>query len=150
MLEELGIEPLPKYTDIRDFMGEPEEEWPFLLSTGARDDARMGAFGANIPGIAKLDDPHVEICAEDAAELGISDEDRVRVSTRYGSLTVPARIAGMARGAVHLPHGGGSAYMAPAWRDGNCNDLASLDAVDPDTGFALIKTLPCKVEKVEA
>lgn len=150
VLEELGIEPLPKYTDIHDFMGEPEEEWPFLLSTGARDDARMGAFGANIPGIAKLDDPHVEICAEDAAELGISDEDRVRVSTRYGSLTVPARIAGMARGAVHLPHGGGSAYMAPAWRDGNCNDLASLDAVDPDTGFALIKTLPCKVEKVEA
>ena len=150
VLEELGIEPLPKYTDIRDFMGEPEEEWPFLLSTGARDDARMGAFGANIPGIAKLDDPHVEICAEDAAELGIADENRVRVSTRYGSLTVPARIAGMARGAVHLPHGGGSAYMAPAWRDGNCNDLASLDAVDPDTGFALIKTLPCKVEKVEA
>ena len=49
-----------------------------------------------------------------------------------------------------VPHGGGSAYMAPAWRDGNCNDLASLDAVDPDTGFALIKTLPCKLEKVEA
>ncbi len=148
VLEELGIEPLSKYTDIHDFMGEPEDEWPFLLSTGARDDARMGAFGANIPDIAKLDDPHAEICAEDAAELGISDEDRVRVSTRYGSLVVPARIAGMARGAVHLPHGGGSAYMAPAWRDGNCNDLASLDAVDPDTGFALIKTLPCKVEKV--
>lgn len=148
VLEEHGIEPLPKYVDIRDFTGQRADEWPFLLSTGARDDARMGAFGANVPGIAALDDPHVEICAEDAAALGVSDEDEVRVSTAYGSLVVPVRIAGMARGAVHLPHGGGSAYMAPAWRDGNCNDLASLDAVDPDTGFALIKTLPCKVERI--
>lgn len=147
VLEEHGIEPLPKYVDIRDFMDAPEREWPFLLSTGARDDARMGAFGANIPGIAKLDDPHAELCAEDAEALGVAEGDAVRVSTRYGSLTLPARIAGLARGAVHLPHGGGSSYMAPAWRDGNCNDLASLDAVDPDTGFALIKTLPCKVEK---
>lgn len=147
VLEEHGIEPLPKYTDIRDFMDAPEREWPFLLSTGARDDARMGAFGANIPGIAQLDDPHAELCAEDAAALGVAAGDAVRVSTRYGSLTLPVRIAGLARGAVHLPHGGGSSYMAPAWRDGNCNDLASLDAVDPDTGFALIKTLPCRVEK---
>lgn len=150
VLEEHGIEPLPKYVDIRDFTNDSEQEWPFLLSTGARDDARMGAFGANIPGIAKLDDPHMEICAEDAADLGISDGDKVRVSTRYGSLVVPARIAGMARKAVHLPHGGGSSYMEAAWRDGNCNDLASLDAVDPVTGFALIKTLPCKVERCEA
>lgn len=150
VLGEHGIEPLPKYVDVHDFMEEPESEWPFLLSTGARDDARMGAFGANVPGIAKLDDPHAELCTEDATALGVSDEDMVRVSTHFGSLTLPVRIAGLARGAVHLPHGGGSSYMAPAWRDGNCNDLASLDAVDPDTGFALIKTLPCKVEKIEA
>lgn len=149
ILEEHGIDPLPKYVDIHDFMEQPEKEWPFLLSTGARDDARMGAFGANIPSIAKLDDPHAEICAADAAELEVNDGDKVRVSTKFGSLIAPARIGGMARGAVHLPHGGGSAYMAPAWREGNCNDLASLDAVDPDTGFALIKTLPCKVEKVK-
>lgn len=148
VLEEHGIEPLPKYTDIRDFTGQSEAEWPFLLSTGARDDARMGAFGANIPGIAKLDSPHAEICAEDAARLGIANEDTVRVSTAYGSLEVPARIAPVAKGAVHLPHGGGSSYMPPVWRDANCNDLASLDAVDPETGFALIKTLPCKVEKL--
>ncbi|HIS40445.1 MAG TPA: molybdopterin-dependent oxidoreductase [Candidatus Aphodovivens avistercoris] len=149
VLAEHGIEPLPKYVDIYDFTGQDAREWPFLLSTGARDDARMGAFGANIPGIAKLDDPHAELCAQDAAELGVADGDKVRVSTVYGSLVLPVRIAGLARGAVHLPHGGGSSYMPPAWRDGNCNDLASLDAVDPDTGFVLIKTLPCKVEKVE-
>lgn len=147
VLEEHGIEPLPKYVDIHDFTGQSEGEWPFLLSTGARDDARMGAFGANIDSIARLDDPHAELCAEDAARLGVSDGDKVRVSTIYGSLVAPVRIAGIAQGAVHLPHGGGSSYMPPAWRDGNCNDLASLDAVDPDTGFALIKTLPCKVEK---
>lgn len=147
-LEELGIEPLPKYVDIRNFTGQDEADWPFLLSTGARDDARMGAFGANVPGIAKLDDPHAEICAEDAADLGIREGDLVRLTTAYGSLEAPARIAGLARGTVHLPHGGGSSYMPPAWRDANCNDLASLDACDPDTGFALIKTLPCKVEKV--
>lgn len=148
ILGEYGMEPLPKYTDIRAFTGQSEAEWPFLLSTGARNDARMGAFGANIPGIADLDSPHAEICAEDAAALDIADEEKVRVSTAYGSLELPARIAPVAKGAVHLPHGGGSSYMPPAWRDGNCNDLASLDAVDPETGFALIKTLPCKVEKL--
>lgn len=109
----------------------------------------MGAFGSKHPRLAKLDNPLAELCAEDAAAIGVRDGDKVRVSTRYGSLVLPVRICGMARGAVHLPHGGGSSYMAPAWRDGNCNDLASLDAVDPETGFALIKTLPCKVEKVE-
>lgn len=148
ILAEAGIDPLPKYDDIRAFADASEEEYPFILMGGSREDARMGVFGANVPKIAAVDPfPQAEICREDADALGVSEGDLVRVSTAYGSLVLPVHVCGMARGAVHVPHGGGSAYMVDAWRVGNVNDLASLDLVDPATGFALLKTLPCKIER---
>ena len=38
--------------------------------------------------------------------------------------------------------------MAEPWKNGNVNDLCSLDYADPMTGFVLIKSVPCRVEKV--
>ena len=38
--------------------------------------------------------------------------------------------------------------MAEPWKNGNVNDLCSLDYADPMTGFVLIKSVPCRVEKI--
>ena len=38
--------------------------------------------------------------------------------------------------------------MSEPWKHGNVNDLCSLDYADPMTGFVLIKSVPCRVEKI--
>lgn len=147
-LEESGFTPYPEYRDIRSLDVFADPTLTFTLTTGARSDTRMGAFGANLPGIAAIEPcPLADVAAEDARELGIEDGGRVRVTTPFGSGVYTARVGGMARGAVHLPHGGGSSFMPKAWRDGNVNDLCSLDYQDPVTGFVTTKSVPCRVEK---
>jgi anaerobic selenocysteine-containing dehydrogenase len=48
--------------------------------------------------------PFVEINDEDAKELGIADGDEVRVEGAGSSLTVQARVNGIAKGSVFLPY----------------------------------------------
>ena len=121
------------------------------MTSGARSNNRMGVFGANLDGITAIEPyPLVDICAEDAKEIGIEDGDMVKVTTPFANGTFKAKIRGIARHAIHIPHGGGSAYMSEPWKHGNVNvnDLCSLDYADPMTGFVLIKSVPCRVEKI--
>ena len=148
ILEENGFTPYPEYRDIRSLPELDRPEFPFTMTTGARSNYRMGVFGANLPGIAAIEPcPLMDICPEDAAELGLADGDWARVTTPFGSGRYKARVCGMARHAIHIPHGGGSAYMPEPWHQGNVNDLCSLDYNDPMTGFVTIKSVPCRVER---
>lgn len=148
-LEDYGMEPLPVYRDVRELPGLGDARYPLTLTTGARDVARMGVLGPSLPAIARLRPaPVAQLSDEDAGALGIADKDEVRVETPFGSARFTAHVGGMARGAVHVPHGGGGALMAPAWREGGANQLTSLDVHDPISGFAVIKSLPCRVERV--
>lgn len=146
--QKLGFTPYPKYNDIRSIEEMNGPDYPFLLTIGARSNHRMGVFGANIPGIAAIEPyPLADLNEEDAQRLGIEDGEMVRISTPFGSGEYKVRICGMAKHAVHIPHGGGSAYMAESWKKGNVNDLCNLDYRDPISGFVLNKSVPCKVEK---
>lgn len=147
-LEENGFTPYPAYKDMRSIPEMNLPEFPFTMTTGARSMHRMGVFGANLPGIAKLEPyPYVDLSPADAKELGIVDGDWARVSTPFGSGSFRVRLSGMARHCIHIPHGGGSAYMPEAWKYGNVNELTSLSYNDPVTGFVTIKSVPCRVEK---
>jgi anaerobic selenocysteine-containing dehydrogenase len=149
ILEENGFVPYPKYKDVRSIPELAGKEYPFTMTSGARSNNRMGVFGANLDKIAEIEPyPFVDINAEDAKEIGIEDGDIVKVITPFADGTFKAKIRGIARHAIHIPHGGGSAYMAEPWKNGNVNDLCSLDYADPMTGFVLIKSVPCRVEKV--
>lgn len=147
-LEECGYTGYPQYHDVRDVPGMDGApgEYPFLLTTAARNNFRFSSFGANLPEIAKVyPTPTLDLSPEDAEKLGIREGDAVTVETRFGKKTYPARLCPMKSGAVHVPYGGGSSYMPPAWRDGNVNDICSFDYRDPLSGFLLFKSLPCKV-----
>ena len=149
ILEENGFVPYPEYKDVRSIPELAGKEYPFTMTSGARSNNRMGVFGANLDKIAEIEPyPFVDINAEDAKEIGIEDGDMVKVITPFADGTFKAKIRGIARHAIHIPHGGGSAYMAEPWKNGNVNDLCSLDYADPMTGFVLIKSVPCRVEKV--
>lgn len=147
-LEENGFTPYPEYKDIRSIPELNKPEFPFTLTTGARSMHRMGVFGANLPGVAKVEPyPYMDLSPEDSEELSIADGDWAQVTTPFGTGIFKTRVCGITRHCIHIPHGGGSEYMPPAWRMGNVNVLTSLDYNDPITGFVTMKSVPCRVEK---
>lgn len=151
LLADAGFDPLPGYTDAAKTPELQREAYPLTLTTGARSNNRMGVYGPSIPALARLEPaPCAELSEVDARELGVRDGDVVRVITPFGSGEHVARVGGMAAGAVHVPHGGGSAFMPAAWRCGSANNLTPLDVCDEVTGFPLIKAVPCRVELVES
>ena len=147
-LEENGFTPYPEYQDMRSIPEMDSPEYPFTMTTGARSMHRMGVFGANLPGIVKLEPyPCMDLSPEDAGELGLTDGVWARVTTPFGTGRFKVRVCEIARHCIHIPHGGGSEYMTEAWKFGNVNELTSLAYNDPITGFVTIKSVPCKVEK---
>lgn len=112
---------------------------------------RMGVFGANLPGVAKAEPyPYVDLSPEDGKELSIENGDWAKVSTPFGEAVFKVRLSGMARHCIHIPHGGGSAYMPEAWKIGNVNAMTSLSYHDPITGFVAFKSVPCRIEKTDS
>lgn len=151
VLERAGFDPLPGLAICAVASAAQCETYPLVLTTGARSNNRMGVFGANIPALAKLEpSPCAELSEADARALGVGEGDAVRVVTPFGEGVHAAHVGGMATGAVHVPHGGGSSFMPTAWRDGSANALTSLDECDEVTGFPLLKTVPCRIERVDA
>lgn len=147
-LEENGFTPYPEYQDMRSIPELDSLEYPFTMTTGARSMHRMGVFGANLPGIAKLEPyPYMDLSVEDADTLGLKDGEWAKVTTPFGSGRFKVRICEIARRCIHIPHGGGSEYMPEAWKFGNVNELTSLAYNDPITGFVTMKSVPCRVEK---
>jgi anaerobic selenocysteine-containing dehydrogenase len=84
---------------------EPGEERPFRLNTGRTvyhfhtrtKTGRAPELQAAAP------EPWVELCAQDAEALGVSEGELVEVSSARGSVRVPARITDIRAGAVFLP-----------------------------------------------
>jgi anaerobic selenocysteine-containing dehydrogenase len=83
-----------------------------------------------------------EICdalinPDTAAEHGIADGQKVRVSNKAGEIVVTAKISpGMARGVLSIPHGHGEA---------NVNNLTCTFDMDPLGGMAHYSAVPIEV-----
>ena len=149
IMRDLGFTPYPEFKDIRSLPGFDRSSYPFMLTIGARSPIRYGVTGPNIKELANMEPcPLCDIPRADAMRLGLADGDTVRISTPFGTENCVCRLSDMMPGTVSLPHGGGSAYMVPAWRDFNSNDLASLDCTDELSGFPTLKSLPCRIEKL--
>jgi len=130
-----------------------DPEYPFVLSAGERRadtsntsirDAAWHAKGAF--GTLRLS-PH------DAGTLGCGDGDRLRLSTRRGSVEVVAEVtATMQPGHVSLPNGQGLDYRLP---DGTVvhagvapNELTDLTQRDFLAGTPWHKHVPARLERV--
>jgi len=140
-LKALGFPEIPEYIQPLHIR-EHSEEYPFLLTTGAR----MTLFyHSRHQNIAKFRLIHtraeVEIHPDDAAGLGIADGETVCLTSRLGSIEVAARIvhrAELRRGVVEVYHG---------WEDHPANILTFGDVNDPISGFPLLKAVPVRIEK---
>ena len=120
----------------------PDEEYPFMLSTGRT------LFHYNIGNMTrksaaisqKEGENFVEMHVDDAGRLGIADGGWARVTTRRGSLVVHARVADKVRP--------GAIWMAFHFVENSTNRLTN-DAFDNITRTAEYKCCAAKVEKAE-
>jgi predicted molibdopterin-dependent oxidoreductase YjgC len=104
---------------------EPDEEYPFLLTTGRRlEHFHGGTMTRRVEGLNVLvPEERLEMHVEDAARLGVADGDLVRVASRRGEVEVRARVGKTCRpGTVFMTF-----HFAEAL--GNVLTLAALDPV---------------------
>lgn len=153
-----GDDPLPYYVEPpQSPISTPEyaEEYPFVLTTGAREYAYFHSEGRQIPYLRELcPDPLIEIHPEDAKRLGIHNGDWVRIENSYGFCFERAKITPTGKpGMVHAQHGwwfpeedGEAPHLFGVWKS-NVNSLVP-HSHNGKLGFgAPYKALLCNISK---
>lgn len=83
-----------------------------------------------------------EIHPQDAADLGISNGERIRIVSETGSLVIEAGIVQkveLRQGVVEVYHG---------WEDWRINFVTFDHINDPISGFPMLKAVPVRIEKL--
>ena len=141
-LKDLGYPELAEYKPP-SYLSSPDPEYPFVLVTGARKLLFYHSRFQNIERFARAGrNPEMEMHPADAARLALSDGDRVRVSSRVGTIELPVTVTApneIPPRTVQITHG---------YRQANVNLLTPDDVFDPISGFPLMKALPVKVERL--
>jgi anaerobic selenocysteine-containing dehydrogenase len=141
-LKALGLPEIPEYV-APYHRGPVKARYPFVLTTGARKSLFYHSRHQNIPRFRTVHPhPEMEIHPEDAARLGIRDQDRVRVVSEVGSLEIRAKVvhpSELQPGVVEIYHG---------WEDCPVNVLTPDAVNDPISGFPLLKAVPVRIEKI--
>ncbi len=118
----------------------PDEEYPFLLTTGRSLYHFHLAMTSRVPGLMKIHPREsVHIHPEDAGRLGIRDGSEVKVSSRRGSLKVRAKVTDEV-----LP---GAAFMTFHFYESPTNVLTHQQ-LDPVSKTPEFKVTAVKIEPV--
>jgi anaerobic selenocysteine-containing dehydrogenase len=141
-LKNFGLSEIPEYS-APYHMQKNKKEYPFILSTGARKSLFYHSRHQNIPRFRTTHpSAEMEINLDDAAALGIQDNELVRVVSEVGSLEIPAKIVEKSElrpGVIEIYHG---------WEEWRVN-FVTHDAVnDPISGFPLLKGIPVRIERI--
>ena len=122
-----------------------DDAHPFRLNTGRiRDQWHTMTRTGLSPRLARhIQEPFVELAPSDAARLGVSEGDYVRVSNRNGAVTLAAKLdggrAGEAFAPIHWTDAGGGRARVGALVHG---------VVDPLSGQPESKAVPVAIERV--
>ncbi len=141
-LEDAGYDPLPKYYEpAQSPVSTPElaKEFPIILISGARRQAFTHTQMRHVPQLrAQEPEPFAEMHPATASRYNVKDGERIRLSTRNGSIIMRVKEEPrLMPGIVSVPHG---------WSNANVNFLTDMDVRDPITGYPDFKSLLCKVE----
>ena len=83
----------------------------------------------------------LDLSPEDGERYGVADGERVRVTSRRGSVTAPVRIDSSLRP--------GLAFMTLHFPDEVETNRLTIDAVDPKSGTAEFKATAIRIDKLE-
>jgi len=119
----------------------PEDEYPFLLSTGRiLYHFHTGSMTRRTNVLPKyVEGPYMEMHPEDMKRLGIEDGDEVKVTSRRGFIKIKA----IASDRVSL----GSVFIPFHFAEAAANVLTN-DALDPIAKIPELKVAACKIEKI--
>jgi formate dehydrogenase major subunit len=83
----------------------PDTEYPFVMTTGrVLEHFHTGTMTRKTQGLNNLAGPMVMVSVEDAEELGISNSEKIQVSTRRGSIEAPAFVTKrIGKGTIFIP-----------------------------------------------
>ena len=159
MFRQFGEDPLPYYEEPQlSPVSTPEkmEEYPFVLTTGARIYCYFHSEGKQIPYLREMNpDPLIEINPEDALKHGIADGQWVEVASPFGKCVLKAKVSQIVKpGVVHAQHGFWFPEKDPeepslyeVWRS-NINELIPHFMVGKLGFGAPFKCLICSVKPV--
>ena len=118
-----------------------DDEYPLRLTTGRRlDSFNTGVQTAGYASPLRRGET-LDVSPEDAARYGLADGTLVRVTSRRGSVTMPARIdKGLRKGLV---------FTTPHFNDDVPTNLLTIDATDPQSGTAEFKAAAVRVERAD-
>ena len=143
-LKSYGLSEIPEYIPP-SYLSHRKEEYPFVLTTGARKSLYCHTRYYNIPKFQKADPgAEVEIHPSDADRLGIEGKERLRVISEIGAVEVQAKIVDPTQimpGILEIVHGR---------QDGNVNLVTSDYLNDPISGFPVLKGFPVRIEKISS
>ncbi len=118
----------------------PDAEYPLVLTTGRLlFHYHTGTMTRRSPSLVReIDRAFVEVNPEDAGKLGIGDGERVKVSSRRGSVEVEARVTDKVdKGVIFIPF-----HFAEA-----AANLLTSPALDPVAKIPELKVCAAKLEK---
>ncbi len=119
----------------------PDHEYPFILTTGRQlFQYHTGSMTRRIDAINTISPgAYLEIHPEDADTLGLSDGDRVKISSRRGSVDTRVIVSGRpSRGVVFMPF---------HFREAAANILTNI-ALDPISKIPELKVCAVKIEHI--
>jgi predicted molibdopterin-dependent oxidoreductase YjgC len=119
-----------------------DADFPIRLTTGRRLDSyntgvQSGGYTSPLRRGESLD-----ISPEDAETYGLVDGERVRVTSRRGTLETPIRVDASLRP--------GLTFMTLHFQDDVATNLLTIDATDPKSGTAEFKATAIRIEKLPA
>jgi predicted molibdopterin-dependent oxidoreductase YjgC len=117
-------------------------DFPIRLTTGRRLDSyntgvQSGGYTSPLRRGESLD-----ISPEDAASMALTEGERVRVTSRRGSIDVPVRLDPSLRP--------GLTFMTLHFQDDVATNVLTIDATDPKSGTAEFKATAIRIEKLGA
>jgi formate dehydrogenase major subunit len=119
-----------------------DDEYPVRLTTGRRlESFNTGVQSGGYRSPLRFGET-LDISPEDAQQYGLENGDPVRVSSRRGSVVMPARIdPGLRPGLV---------FTTFHFNDEIATNILTIEATDPEAGTAEFKAAAVRLEKVAA
>lgn len=118
----------------------PDDEYPLIMTTGRiLQHFHTGTMTRKTTGLNRIAGPMVMISVEDAETIGISNNEKVRVSTRRGSIEAPAFVTKrIPKGVIYIPF---------HYKEAPANRLTN-PALDPVAKIPEYKVCAAKIERI--
>ena len=130
------------------------DEYPLALLTGrVKDQWHTMTRTGKVPKLLRSEhEPFLEMHPDDAGDLGVSDKQLVRVTSRRGSLEVRARVTDAIRsGAVFAPFHWGELFNRHAVTNNATSEAIDARSKQPELKFAAVRVEPAqRVSAIEA